>query len=378
MISRGGALWNQERRGGASPNLERRGAPSPNLERGLLDQERKEELILAKQVRQGTVVILGGNQIRDSSPFIHFDQTSRSKPKKKHPVLSSPPPAPNPESIRKASNPIALRYWNQCVQTSAAASPPPSPQSSPSPSSPSSPTTQTGPKSPGPVRPPRTTSQQVQPVQPANNCIQKQPNQPAESNYDIPPPPRPKPPTHYILADPGIKPCSSLQPLDIPPPWEQPNYSIKPLLPALVPHEPRRTERRRETRKTFVIKAQTGPQARSSSLPPWSRGTSSQWDGCREVSPASPALLTRCQPNQPNQCRSTVRKPGWIKESSPTPVYTQFLNRGGSPSPAQPCSSPATRYRLRTPWLQNQENQVFCYPETNHQPKFFMQRNIVA
>ena len=65
MIPRGRALWNQERRAVASPNLDRgRVGASPVPDRSLLDQERKEELILAKQVRQGTVVILGGNLIR--------------------------------------------------------------------------------------------------------------------------------------------------------------------------------------------------------------------------------------------------------------------------------------------------------------------------
>lgn len=224
------------------------------------------------------------------------------------------------------------------------------------------------------MRPTRTSTQ---PAPSANNIILKHLNQTAEGDYDIPPPPRPKPPTNYISAGPGFSPCSAPS-ADVPPPWEQPDYSIKPLLPALVLNEPRRTERRRETRKTFVIKAHTGPQPRSSSLPPWSRGASAQWDGGREVSPASPSLQIRCQPNTQPMPRSTVRKPAWIKESSPNP--TQFLNRGVSPSPSssQPCSSPPTRYRSITPWLQSQENQVFCYPETSQPPRFFIQRNIVA
>ena len=29
-------------------------------------------------------------------------------------VKRPPPPSPSPASVEKASNPIALRYWNQC------------------------------------------------------------------------------------------------------------------------------------------------------------------------------------------------------------------------------------------------------------------------
>ena len=55
MLARGGAL------SGGSTGFRGRTATDE-----LLDKERKEELILAKQVRQGTVVILGGNMVRVS------------------------------------------------------------------------------------------------------------------------------------------------------------------------------------------------------------------------------------------------------------------------------------------------------------------------
>ena len=42
---------------------------------------------------------------------------SRQISKKPAQPRENKPPAPNPEAIRKASNPIALRYWNQCLQT---------------------------------------------------------------------------------------------------------------------------------------------------------------------------------------------------------------------------------------------------------------------
>lgn len=42
---------------------------------------------------------------------------SRQNSKKPAQPRENKPPAPNPEAIRKASNPIALRYWNQCLQT---------------------------------------------------------------------------------------------------------------------------------------------------------------------------------------------------------------------------------------------------------------------
>ena len=31
-------------------------------------------------------------------------------------VKRPPPPSPSPASVEKASNPIALRYWNQCLE----------------------------------------------------------------------------------------------------------------------------------------------------------------------------------------------------------------------------------------------------------------------
>ena len=57
-MARGGALGSGGGGGGV-----RRGCGDQEL----LDRERKEELILAKQVRQGTTVILGGNFTRVSS-----------------------------------------------------------------------------------------------------------------------------------------------------------------------------------------------------------------------------------------------------------------------------------------------------------------------
>ena len=54
MIAAGGVLGGRSRSGGGAE----KGAAG-----SLLDQERKEELILAKQVRQGTVVIQGGANI---------------------------------------------------------------------------------------------------------------------------------------------------------------------------------------------------------------------------------------------------------------------------------------------------------------------------
>ena len=62
---------------------------------------------------------------QDLSPFVHQDHVSRLQKKPGRQQLpSSLPPAPNPEAIRKASNPIALRYWSQCVQAAAAVSDP--------------------------------------------------------------------------------------------------------------------------------------------------------------------------------------------------------------------------------------------------------------
>merc|ERR1719239_1520040 len=66
---------------------------------GELDEERKQELIMEKRLRACRVSIIpkGANYYEPPPP-----------PKK-----PAPPPI-SVEAVKKATNPIALRYWNQC------------------------------------------------------------------------------------------------------------------------------------------------------------------------------------------------------------------------------------------------------------------------
>jgi len=68
MLSWGGAL------GASQPNPRRDQEKGCNADQNLLNLQRKEELILSKQVRQGTVVILGGQNIRVSETR-HYGDT---------------------------------------------------------------------------------------------------------------------------------------------------------------------------------------------------------------------------------------------------------------------------------------------------------------
>ena len=87
-----------------------------------IDIERKEELIMAKKLRACRVTILpkapGKCLIPDVVP-------SKQKTKKESVEISmkqaakKPPPAPpSSAAIAAASNPVALRYWNQCLANS--------------------------------------------------------------------------------------------------------------------------------------------------------------------------------------------------------------------------------------------------------------------
>jgi len=83
-------------------------APQPSKEQVELDMERKEELILAKQLRACRVNILPR---MDLQSFGFKKPEPPPAPRKKSLQL----PQPKAEHVRKASNPVALRYWNQCM-----------------------------------------------------------------------------------------------------------------------------------------------------------------------------------------------------------------------------------------------------------------------
>jgi len=78
-------------------------APHPMTE-AEIDEERKTELIMEKKLRACRVNIIprtGG----------YFKETVIPPPVSKRP----PKPTPSPSAVEKATNPIALRYWNQCM-----------------------------------------------------------------------------------------------------------------------------------------------------------------------------------------------------------------------------------------------------------------------
>jgi len=75
---------------------------------GELDEERKQELIMEKKLRACRVSIL-------PKGASYFEQPRAVLPP---PPKKPPPPVISVEAVKKATNPIALRYWNQCSNTS--------------------------------------------------------------------------------------------------------------------------------------------------------------------------------------------------------------------------------------------------------------------
>jgi len=72
-----------------------------------IDEERKRELMMEKKIRAASVTILprsGG----------YFNEPNT--PVKTQRILKTP--TPEPAAVEKAKNPIALRYWNQCLEKS--------------------------------------------------------------------------------------------------------------------------------------------------------------------------------------------------------------------------------------------------------------------
>jgi len=81
--------------------------PVRKTSQGELDEERKQELIMEKKLRACRVSIL-------PKGASYFEQPKKVLPP---PPKKPPPPAISVEAVKKATNPIALRYWNQCSNT---------------------------------------------------------------------------------------------------------------------------------------------------------------------------------------------------------------------------------------------------------------------
>ena len=99
--------------------------PAPQAGRktsGELDEDRKQELIMEKNLRACRVNILpkvsqrvtwGNNHFLQGASMFEQPRAALPPPPKK-----APPPVVSVESVKKATNPIALRYWNQCSNSS--------------------------------------------------------------------------------------------------------------------------------------------------------------------------------------------------------------------------------------------------------------------
>merc|ERR1719278_1583598 len=89
-----------------------------------IDIERKEELIMAKKLRACRVTILpkapGKSLIPDVVPPKQKvkRETAAVQISMKQAAKKPPPGAPSPAAIAAATNPVALRYWNQCLANS--------------------------------------------------------------------------------------------------------------------------------------------------------------------------------------------------------------------------------------------------------------------
>jgi len=73
-----------------------------------VNEERKKELVMEKRLRACRVNIIPRNGGYLSDPYIP------------PPVIKQKPqPLPSPLALEKATNPVALRYWNQCMDKTA-------------------------------------------------------------------------------------------------------------------------------------------------------------------------------------------------------------------------------------------------------------------
>lgn len=87
-----------------------------------IDMERKEELIMAKKLRACRVTILpkapGKCFVPDVVPPKPKATRETVQISMKQAAKKPPPGAPSPAAIAAATNPVALRYWNQCLANS--------------------------------------------------------------------------------------------------------------------------------------------------------------------------------------------------------------------------------------------------------------------
>ena len=94
-----------------------------------IDSERKKELLMEKKLRACRVNIIPRVNSSKKVPLLYlcplFELNFQNEGYFQCPTPSrvrspTPPPlTPSPEAVEKATNPIALRYWNQCLEKNA-------------------------------------------------------------------------------------------------------------------------------------------------------------------------------------------------------------------------------------------------------------------
>merc|ERR1712088_159816 len=85
----------------------------------IMDVERKKELVMEKKLRACRVNIIP--RCED-----YFRSAGPPRARSTTPTVMTP----SPEAVQKASNPIALRYWNQCLEKNSDVNSSPSPTKS--------------------------------------------------------------------------------------------------------------------------------------------------------------------------------------------------------------------------------------------------------
>ena len=96
-----------------------------------IDIVRKKELLMEKKLRAcrvniiprvGHLYLLYNNNNNVTPQSAGYFPPSSPAPSSRPRSPTPPPPTPSPEAVEKATNPIALRYWNQCLDKNSEAS----------------------------------------------------------------------------------------------------------------------------------------------------------------------------------------------------------------------------------------------------------------
>jgi hypothetical protein len=312
--------------------------------------------------------------LQDLSPFVHQDHVGRLQRKARTPVSpASLAPAPNPEAIRKASNPIALRYWSQCVQAAAAVPDPVITEIQPT-AAPLLPASPAFNLCVAPALAAHAPSALVPGYQPTS--LQQSVNRP--DYYS----PEKKPPWSSGAGGPvagrlggggGWSPAE-----DVPPPWHQPDYCATPLLPqAAIP----------SNRLAVARKARTDHPALTVSWAARSRSVPRDFAQTAGAPPCSSTADSQAYRRQPQDIRgsSLLAQPGYrsraaVGPASPLPSRKVLdLYSAAAPASRGLPTSPPARQRSRTPWAEDVSDPAASgCPAVSSGHVFCAQRKVLA